>query len=92
MKYVVEEGKEKVMEMNDNDFQRANEAHYNHQLDQAVKRVGHWFAGKSSECLKIFLNCFVYFVYFVYSIINYILELIMEYSQSLKSSYFVGQV
>lgn len=89
MKCVVAEGKEKVMEVDDNDFRRANEAHYNHQLHQAVKHIDHWFTDTSSECLKIVLN---FFVYFVYSIINYILKLIMEYRQSLKYRYFVGQV
>ena len=87
MKYVVEEGKEKVMEVDDNDFQRANESHYNHQLHQAVQRIDHWFTNTSSDCFKIVLN---FIVYSVYSIINYILKLIMEYRQSLKSSYFVG--
>ena len=87
MKYVVEEGKEKVMEVDDNDFQRANESHYNRQLHQAVELIGHWFTNTSSDCFKIVLNIIVYSVY---SIINYILKLIMEYRQSLKSSYFVG--
>jgi hypothetical protein len=36
MKYVVEEGKEKVVEVDDNDFQIANESHHNHQLHQTV--------------------------------------------------------
>lgn len=55
MKYVVEDGKEKLIELNDNDVHRTNEANYNHQLHQAVKHIGHWFTGTSSECLKIFL-------------------------------------
>lgn len=89
MKYVVEEGKEKVMEVDDNDFQRANESHYNHQLHQVVEYIGHWFTNTSSDCFKIVLN---FIVCSVYSIINYILKLIMEYRQILKSGYFVGQV
>lgn len=89
MKYVVEEGKEKVMEVDDNDFQRANEERSNHQLHQTVEHIGQWFTSSSSDCFKIIFNIIVYSVY---SIINYILKLIMEYRQSLKSGYFVGQV
>jgi len=56
MNYVVEEVKEKVMEVDDNDFQGANESHYNHQLRLAVERIGHWFTNTSSDCFKIVLN------------------------------------
>lgn len=62
MKYVVEEGKEKVMEVDDNDFQTANEEQYNHQLHQAVKHIGHRFTSTSADCLRIVLNSIVYFV------------------------------
>jgi len=89
MKYVVEEGKEKVMKVDDNHFQRANESHYNHQLHQPVEYIGHWFTNTSSDCFKIAPNFIVCPVCYI---INYILKLIMEHGQILKSSYFVGQV